>query len=469
MALFNHLDSYNNRTALIDEYGNSVSYSRLVDDADSIAGKIGRRCIVFTLCENCLESIAGYVGFLRHNIVPILLNNTIDRHFLEELMNRYHPPYLYLPNERAPEVAGILVYQYGAYSLLKTYYEEDYTLYSELALTLTTSGSTGSPKLVRQSYKNIQANTESIIDYLDIIESDRVITTLPMSYTYGLSLVTTHLYKGSTVVLSKASLMEQSFWRLLKKERVTTFGGVPYTYETLKRLHFEKMDLPDLRYLTQAGGKLSKELASEFIAICKVKNIQFIIMYGQTEATARMSYLPWDCAMSKAGSIGVAIPGGQFRLEDDYGRVIKQSEDEAGELIYEGDNVTLGYAEDRFDLAHGDDNRGILHTGDIARRDCDGFYYIVGRKKRFLKLFGNRINLDEIENILHLKGIECACSGKDDQLRIYVNNEENKEKVITFITGHIQINRVGFKVMIINEIPRNDSGKILYSALPELG
>jgi acyl-coenzyme A synthetase/AMP-(fatty) acid ligase len=177
-----------------------------------------------------------------------------------------------------------------------------------------------------------------------------------------------------------------------------------------------------------------------------------------------MSYLPWKCAKSKLGSIGIAIPGGTFWLEDSDGKEI-ESPEIVGELIYQGENVALGYAEDRFDLECGDDNKGILHTGDMARRDADGFYYIVGRKKRFLKIFGNRVNLDEVESLLRKEKIDCACSGEDDQLRIFVTDGGAIEKAMKFLADHTGINRNAVKFVLINEISRAESGKILYSAL----
>jgi acyl-coenzyme A synthetase/AMP-(fatty) acid ligase len=464
MSVFENLEKYDSCAALIDESGSIISYNLLLREADTIAEKIGQRCLVFLMCRNCSESVAGYVGFLRNQIVPVLVNDSISVSFLEYLIEQYHPLYFYLPTERVIEVNGTSIYIFGSYSLLKLEYQDDYILNHELALLLTTSGSTGSPKLVRQSYKNIEANTISIITYLDITKRDRAITTLPMSYTYGLSIINTHLYSGASLILTDSSLMEQRFWTLIKKEKATTFGGVPYTYEMLKRLHFEKIDIPDLRYITQAGGKLSKELADEYIGICKKKNAKFIIMYGQTEATARMSYLPWEFSELKSGSIGIAIPGGSFTLEDEHGSVIEGT-DITGELIYKGNNVTLGYADNRFDLERGDDNNNVLYTGDMAKRDNDGFYYIVGRKKRFLKLYGNRVNLDEVESFLKNGGFDCACAGEDDQMRVYTTNKDDRKKIELFITTYTGINRNGFKILLIDLIPRNESGKIMYTEL----
>jgi acyl-coenzyme A synthetase/AMP-(fatty) acid ligase len=465
MAFFESIERYQDAPALIDETGAVISYRQLITEADSLAGKIGRRCLVFVMCRNCPESVIGYVGFLRNSIVPVMVNDGIAPSLLQDLLEQYHPQYFYLPAEHSLDITGTVVHTMDAYSLLELTYDADYPLNADLGVLLTTSGSTGSPKLVRQSYQNLKANTDSIIEYLGITAQDRAITTLPMSYTYGLSILQTHLYKGAAVIVTNASLMEQRFWALFKEQRATTFGGVPYTYEILKKLHFDRLELPSVRYITQAGGKLPKELAVEFITLCAEKHIKFIIMYGQTEATARMSYLPWETALLKAGSIGIAIPGGRFWLEDNDGKIIEAA-DIPGELLYQGGNVTLGYAETRFDLDRGDDNGGILHTGDMAKRDTEGFYYVVGRKKRFLKLFGNRINLDEVEGILNKEGIGCACSGEDDNLRIYVTSQEDIEKATQCITAHTGINRGGFKVVFISEIPRNESGKVLYSALP---
>jgi len=464
MLFFDELDRFSDRIALISEDGSEYSYRKLISLGDSLAEQIGERCLTFLFCSNTVESVMGYVGCMRHRILPVLLNTAIDHQLLVALMRNYHPKFCWLPASIADQVSGKQVWSYGSYILISTEYEQDYQLYPELGLLLTTSGSTGSPKLVRQSYRNIQSNTESIIEYLGIKDGDRAISTLPMSYTYGLSILNTHLAAGASEILTDTTLMDKLFWELLKKNNATTFGGVPYIYEMLKKLRFERMELPSLRYLTQAGGKLSAELSAEFSALCAKRGMKFIVMYGQTEATARMSWLPFEHAQDKAGSIGIAIPGGRFTLEDIDGSEIAAPE-VAGELIYYGDNVTLGYAQSRFDLIKSDENDGILRTGDIAKRDSDGFYYIVGRKKRFLKIFGNRVNLDEVEGLLKKEGIDCACAGTDDCLKIFVTDPDMLGKVTEFIDHHTAISHSGFRVMVIDKIPRSESGKILYAEL----
>lgn len=460
---FKNIEKYNDAIAMVTEQGEQIAYSELVRRADELAQNVGHRCLVFLACKNVAESVIGYVGCLRNGIVPVMVSADIDVQLLENLLESYHPAYIWAPSDKT-EFTGIKVYEDGAYNLYKTDYEEDYVLGEDLTLLLTTSGSTGSPKLVRQTWKNIESNTRSIISYLDIVSTDRAITTLPMNYTYGLSIINTHLCAGARIILTEATLMNKEFWTLLKEQEATTFGGVPYTYEILKKLRFGRMNLPSLRYLTQAGGKLVKEMAEEFNDICEEKGIRLIIMYGQTEATARMSYLPWSEARSKAGSIGIAIPGGRFSLIDVNGNVI-ENPDEVGEMVYFGENVTLGYAESRMDLNNPDENHGELHTGDMAKRDADGFYYVVGRKKRFLKLFGNRVNLDEVETLLKKQEIESVCAGSDDHLIIFITNKEQEQKTIDFIVNHTGISRGGFEVRFIEGIPRSESGKVLYSAL----
>ena len=465
MNFYDDLEKHSNNIAIIAEESEQISYMDLLDAADNIGKRIKKRCLVFLVCKNCFESVAGSVGFMRAGAVLVLIHNTINNIFFENLLEAYKPQYIYFPREKSVlNIKGTAVYSYGDYTLLKTGYNVNKPLHDDLALLLTTSGSTGSPKLVRQSYRNISSNAEAIAQYLGITSADRPITTMPMSYSYGLSIINSHLLKGASIILTEATLMERRFWEEIRNNNATTFGGVPYIYEMLKKLRFERINQPSLKYITQAGGKLGLELSAEFTDICADKGIKFYVMYGQTEATARMSYLPWDHARSKVGSMGIAIPGGGFWLEDDNGNIIEES-DKPGELVYMGDNVTLGYAESCPDLCKDDENRGILHTGDVAKRDADGFYYMVGRKKRFLKIFGNRVSLDEVEQLIKAAGYDCACAGTDDSLKIYVTNLADKDRIRNYIAERTGINQAGFSFVYIDKIPRDELGKVQYSGL----
>jgi acyl-coenzyme A synthetase/AMP-(fatty) acid ligase len=334
----------------------------------------------------------------------------------------------------------------------------------DLAMLLTTSGSTGSLKYVRLSYENIYHNTRDIVNYLEIKSDDITITTLPMSYTYGLSIINTHLFAGASIVLSDISIMSKRFYEILNKYQVSSFGGVPYTYEMLSRQTFLHKPIKSLQYLTQAGGKISVELGEKFIKFCSENSMKFIIMYGQTEATARMTYLPWDYADKKVGSIGKPIPNGEIELHDEDDAVIAES-NKLGEIVYKGKNVMMGYALELTDLEKGNELNGILHTGDIAYRDEDEFYFIVGRKSRFVKLFGKRVNLDEIEQILHNKGLNCVCTGKDDCINVHALEIGNDDFIRLFLNETTGINVKCIHVHLIKEIPRSASGKIEYHSL----
>jgi long-chain acyl-CoA synthetase len=465
MNFHDDIDAYGVAPAIIAENGEQTSYTGLLEVADAIGQLLPSRSLVFCLCDSNLESLAAYVGLLRARSVPLLLNKDIHADAFSKLLHDYRPAYLWLPQDSVTSsMPGRPVHHFGAYVLLKTDFVQDYPLHPDLALLMTTSGSTGSPLLVRQSYRNLHSNAAAIVQYLGITRQDRPITSLPMSYTYGLSIINSHLLKGCTILLNCKTLMDRSFWEMLKTHGATSFGGVPYVYEMLHRLRFERMSLPSLRYLTQAGGRLSPALSRHFADLCQEKGIRYITMYGQTEATARMAYLPSEYASSKAGSIGIAIPGGEFWLEDEAGRPITDH-DTTGELVYRGENVAMGYARSREDLGKGDENGGVLRTGDLACRDTDGYYYITGRKKRFLKLFGNRINLAELEQLAGEVGYPCVCAGEDDHVRIYTTDREHHAEIKRHVVERTGLHASGFEVLYIERIPRNAAGKILYSAL----
>lgn len=457
---------FNENTALINEFGKIVSYRELELEANTVAEKVGRRCLVFSLCRNEIGSIVGYVGFINNGIVPVLLNAYIDDELLQNLLGTYQPSYLWMPRDQAAQFQNMWeVYGIEGYVLLRTGYEKEYPLNEELGLLLTTSGSTGSPKFVRQSYTNVLDNARSIVKYLELDETERPITTLPMNYTYGLSIINSHLLVGATILVTDKGLMQKEFWNFFKEQEATSFGGVPYTYEMLDKLRFYRMDLPALRTMTQAGGKILAELHEKFAKYAEEHGKKFVVMYGQCEATARMGYLPPEKAVEKKGSMGIAVPGGKFRIIGAERSDITEPYT-TGELVYEGKNVTLGYAEKGEDLALGDERHGVLETGDMAQFDEDGYYYIVGRKKRFLKIYGNRVNLDEVEHLIKGRlGIEAACAGVDDHMYIFVTDENIAGPVRQFVIDKTKLNPAAFKVIAIAEIPKNDSGKTLYKEL----
>ena len=443
------------------------SYARLSRAAEEIAHAIGGRTLVFLLCRNRAESIAGYVACINYGMVPVMVDGELDGELLHHLAEVYQPSHFWLPQGRKGEFPLCReAFSLGDYCLLAAEQESSYPLHKELALLMTTSGSTGSPKFVRLSYENLRANTASIVEYLGIDEQERSITSLPMHYVYGLSIINTHLAAGASLVVTEKTMFQKEFWQLFREKKVTNFGGVPYTFEMLKRLRFPRMELPHLRTITQAGGKLDPELHREFAEYAERQGKKFVVMYGAAEATARMGYLPSRQSLRKVGSMGIAIPGGRFELVDEERHVIKAA-DTPGELMYYGANVMMGYAESGADLAKGDEMGGCLPTGDVAIRDKEGFYTIVGRKKRFLKMFGKRTNLGEVEHLLrqHFGLTEAACGGADDHLHVFLTDPEAAEGAVPYLSKKLGLHPSAISVTCLEEIPKNASGKTLYREL----
>ena len=465
------LYKYSKNTAIITDEGEWLTYIDLAAVAKAFADAVPQNGLLFCLCENRIASLVGYVACMEHHIPIVLLDGGKDVASIKNLVEIYQPEYLWLLEDRLGDYEGEQVYQYANYVLLRMHYAKEIEkpeINPELALCLTTSGSTGSPKFVRLSAKNVLANAESIAEYLEIDENERPVTVLPSYYSYGISVINSHLIKGATILLTEGTIAQRDFWNFMKEQKATSIAGVPYTYEMLKKLRFMRMELPYLKTMTQAGGKLNKDLAKEYIEWALNNGKRFFVMYGQTEATARMSYLPLEHALDKYASIGIAIPSGKFSLIDAKGNSIDEP-DVDGELVYDGPNVSLGYAECRADLAKGDENHGVLHTGDVARRDADGYYYITGRLKRFVKVWGNRCNLDATEQIVKSNvTTNCACVGVDDKITIFVTERELESQIVNLLVEKTGVNNRAFEVIAIDAIPVMSSGKIDYHALQQM-
>lgn len=461
--IFKNLSNFGNSVALTDSK-NSINYFDLVKRADKKVARLEKKSLIFLLVSNDFESILTYIGCVRRGLVPLLLPENIDLNFLSSLINNYSPNYLFLKKSlKFNNKEFVKESDCNEYFFLRNINLKKYKLNDNLALLLSTSGSTGSPQLVRISSKNLIENTISICDSLDINKSDKPITTLPLNYTFGLSILNSHLINGCEIIVNSNSIVEKNFWNLVKEKKVTSFGGVPFTYSTLYKLGLKRINFHSISKLTQAGGKLDNSLISEFLNHCSKNKIKFYVMYGQTEATARMSCLDPKFLSSKIGSIGKAIKNGKFYLIDENGEIIK-TPNSVGELCYSGPNVSMGYAEKLSDLYLDDVNKGELRTGDLAKFDSDGFYYIEGRKKRFVKVYGNRVSLDRIEKIIYEFGFECAVIGHDNKVDIFVVISEDKIKTISnLLLEKIKLNKAAFNFFSVKYIPRNESGKVLYN------
>ena len=458
------LDKYKNKIAVETEQGKTLTYAQLKEDADSIASEMEPRKFTFCLCKNTLGSMVGYVAFMTHNMPTVLLDASKDPSVIGSLIEHYKPSFIWKPINGQPDTYSTeIVLKYEDYELVKTNYD-GYEIHPDVLLCLTTSGTTGSPKLVKLTEENLRSNAESIAEYLNITEKERAITSLPMYYSFGMSVINSHLIKGATLLLTDKAVIQREFLNFLKDGQATSIAGVPYTYEMLRRLRFLKMDLPELKTMIQAGGKLNANIVKEYVEAAQASGKEFIVMYGQTEAAPRMSYLPFDKALEKYASIGIAIPGGNLSVRDVNDQEIT-SPDTDGELIYEGPNVCMGYAECIEDLAKGDENQGVLHTGDVARYDSDGYFYITGRMKRFVKVWGNRCNLDATEQLVKAITTSCACVGVDDKITVFVTEDGLEEKIKNYLVDKTGLNIRAFDVKVVETIPTLPSGKLDYQTM----
>ena len=466
MSFFDNLEKYKDSIAVIDDNSNKYSYEKLINCSEKVASYFSKRDIVFLICENSFEFLSCYVGLIRKKIVIFLIDKSLNENNLSKLIDIYKPKYLLVPFDlKISEFKKKQVQINNKYKLYFTKYKKISKIDKNLALLISTSGTTGSPKFVKLSYENILNNTQKISEYLNIKKNHRAITTLQPQYSYGLSIINSHLIKGSSIIMTDKTLLDKNFWELLKKEKASTFGGVPFIFEILSKLKFSNMNLPSLKYLTQAGGKLQNNLLKEFNSICIKKKIKLIVMYGQTEASPRMSYLEWKYANKKIGSIGKALKGGTFELYDEKNKKIKKN-NQVGELAYIGKNIMLGYANNSKDLQKNKKLK-VLFTGDLGYRDKDGFYFLVGRKSRYIKIYGVRVSLNNIEEELNKKNINNAVVGEDNKLKIFIEDNKKTRSVLEILKNQMSIKKNIIEIIAINKIPRNVDGKIIYVQLKE--
>ncbi len=345
-----------------------------------------------------------------------------------------------------------------------------------LACILFTSGTTGEPKGVMLSHGNLVANTRSIISYLHLKETDSILSVLPFFYSYGSSLLHTHLAVGGTVHIESQFVYPNKALERMAKERITGFAGVPSTFALLlHRSNFKNMQWPYLRYVTQAGGAMAPSLAERLGDV--LPDADIYIMYGQTEATARLSYLPPDRFADKLGSIGKAIPGVELRVVDEKGYQV--SPGQIGEIMARGENIMQGYWGQPEETAKVLRN-GWLYTGDLARVDEEGFIYIESRKSDIIKSGAHRISPKEIEEVMAAwPGVhEAAVTGLPDPILgeaiwAFVVPEGNRaldhKAIIRYCRNNLASFKVPHKLVELTELPKTTSGKVRKTLLQDLG
>ena len=437
-----HLRSLSGTAIITDK--SSVSYSDLNDLVNSYQVILENRNLkgnlAFLPMQSNIVSVIRYLACLRASIVPLLLDSNLEESLTLELYERYSPAISFGLNDFSVVEANLL---------------HDH-LPSDLALLLSTSGSTGSPKLVRLSANNLSMNAVAISEFLEIGPDERAFCTLPLSYSYGLSVLNSHLLSGASIYLSGQTPFNEGYFDTLAREKISSISGVPFFYQMLFRTGLLDKNLPSLKVMTQAGGKLGDKYVQKFNQYAELNGKKFFVMYGQTEATARISYVPPNKLNDKIGSIGIPIPGGALSICDH-------------ELVYEGPNVMLGYAEVKQDLFMGDIEHQVLFTGDLGEVDDDGFYYITGRIRRFVKLAGSRFGLDELESGLEDRfSRSFLVTGKDEKLIIVSTLPSIEEhEIYEFLQRQFLINCTFVKVISIVSLPMTANGKKNYHFFKE--
>ena len=391
---------------------------------------------------NRVESVVAYLGVLRAGHAALLVDGD-DPAAVRRAEEQYDPDVLVCPAEPGGD----------EWAITERRVNPAHDLHPELALLLGTSGSTGSPKVVRLSYDNLQSNADAIASYLAIRPTDRAATTLPIHYAYGLSVVHSHLAAGASLLVTELSVVDPCFWDLFRVAGATSLAGVPYTFDLLDRAGFADIHVQSLRYVTQAGGRLAPDRVRAYAELGRKRGWELFVMYGQTEATARMAYLPPALAAVRPETIGRAIPGGAFRIDP-----VADCSPGTGELVYRGPNVMLGYATGPEHLALG---RTVdeLRTGDLARDAGDGLYELVGRRRDFVKVAGLRIDLGQVQQNLAAAGLTAICSGRDEQLVVAVETARDVADVQAIILDMVDLPRRAVTVLCVAKLPRLASGK----------
>lgn len=467
-----------------------LTYSELDRLSDIFAVKLIEKGLqncerVALFLENSQEYLISFFGILKVGgvVVPlntqliprellVILSNCSPRLVITDLVHRNTLKGLLEPENIVIIDTSELLLANKTKNLADITRQQDA---NQLAMIIYTSGTTGEPKGVMLSHNNLNANADSIIEYLKLQSSDSVMVILPFYYSYGISLLTTHIKAGATLVIDNRFLYPNVILDIMEKEGVTGFAGVPSHYTILLRKSaLRNYKLGKLRYVTQAGGAMSPEMIKEFLAA--FPEIKFYVMYGQTEATARLAYLNPDFLKDKLGSIGKAIPGVEIDIMNEQGENVKAGE--IGEIVVRGDNIMLGYWNAPEETGKVLRN-GKLFTGDLARGDEDGFIYFVASKKEMIKSGANRISPLEIEEtISQMPGVlECAVVGIQDELlgeaiKLFVVKDDvdiSEKDILLFCKQNLASFRVPKKIEMVSCLPKTSTGKIKRAELVKIG
>ncbi len=443
--------------------GTSLSHAELHRRVTGQAGRLrdlakGKSLVMLAFASDT-DSVVTYLAALEAGLAVMPLPPQLDHQRLAELIALYRPEII--AGFPAPEAD----YESAGPALRRRGQGRDTSIHPDLALLLSTSGSTGSPKTVRLTLAAVEANARQIIQALEIGPAERAPTTLPLSYSYGLSVLNSHLMAGAAVILTQEGLTSRQLWQSLTDYGATSFAGVPASYQLLCRLDLETLAPPSLTTLTQAGGALAPALLNRLRDFVGRRGGRLFVMYGQTEATARMAVLPPEDLPHSPGAAGRALPHGRIEVVDDDGAPLPATA--IGHIRYHGPNVMMGYGESRADVALGDLLGGSLDTGDLGTLDAGGVLWITGRHKRMAKINGLRINLDEVETLAAGFGPVAVTAGDETVQVALVGADLPEPEQRRDFARRLGLHSSQLRWRLLGHLPLTDHGKVDYAALAE--
>lgn len=441
--------------------------AQLTGRVAAFAGRLQfpRKALVFLFAFNDSESLVAYLAAIHAGHAVAMLNPELDEALSARLISLFQPDFIVAPRSHAPATSYREVESpHPGQLLLRSHTPNQCLIHPDLSLLISTSGSTGSPKLVRLSWINLESNASQINQALRNTARDRTMITAPIFNGYGQSVVHTMLLSGGSFALTRARVISREFWDSVRQSECNAIGGTPFFYQTLERLDLGSLNVPLLKKFVQTGGRLPSHLALHFHSLAQERGGELHLMYGQAEATARISGLPPDLLPEAPGSVGRALPAGRLWVERDGAECAPMEE---GELIYQGPNVMMGYATAPEDLGKGDEMGGRVATGDLGYCDSRGLFYITGRSSRFVKLYGWRVSLDEVEELLS-PAARVAAVSVQERLVIYAERPGAAfSDAVHQLAARLKLHPSGFEIREIESLPRLANGKVDYRSLAQ--
>jgi acyl-CoA synthetase (AMP-forming)/AMP-acid ligase II len=456
----------------------TISYQSVFESSYLLAGflqnKIGTGKNILLITQNSSFFIIAYLGILKSGNICVPLNPSIEQNNLEYILKKTKCEIGFISNVLVKKLdVSIDIISESNYlskingDILEKKLNDDFDG-NQIAEMIFTSGSTALPKGVILTHNNIISNTNSIIKYLNLNENDIMQVVLPFFYCYGLSLLHTHIRTGGQLVINNNFIFLASTINNINKYKCTGFAGVPSHFQILLRKTelFKNTEFPSLRYVTQAGGKLHNAFITEFTET--FPSIEFFVMYGQTEATARLSYLKPEMLKEKLGSLGKGIPGVELKVINSKGKIVDPGE--TGEIIARGENIMLGYYDDPIETSFALRN-GWLYTGDLGTIDKDGYIFLTARKKEIIKVGGKRVSPKEIEEVINMIPgvVDCSIESISDELlgegimsTIVVNENGKKitsEYIRQFCSTRLSAYKIPTRIVFKDSMELNATGK----------